>query len=133
MNFKHIGFVMAAAAALLAQGAHAQTPAADTKTRAEVKAETATAKKLGEMAKADNGEGKTKASTTPTKPRAEVKAETAAAAKKGELPKGTEGEGATKASTKPTKTRAEVKAETKDAMKQGTMPNGEGATMPVKK
>ena len=48
MNFKNVASVIAAVSALLAQSAMAQTTP-DGKTRADVKAETAAAKKKGEL------------------------------------------------------------------------------------
>ena len=85
MNFKNAASVVATVAAFFAQSAIAQT-APDAKTRADVKAETAAAKKKGELVSAGEGTTPTdKTAAKSTKPRAEVKAETAAAKKKGEL------------------------------------------------
>ena len=90
MNFKNVGSVIAAVAALLAQSAIAQTEAP--KARADVKAETAAAKKT------PAGEGSPAAATEAksTKTRAERKAETKDAAKAKELTPAGEGPAAPK-------------------------------------
>jgi colicin import membrane protein len=134
MNFKNVGSVIAAVAALLAQGAFAQTATPEVKARADVKAETAAAKKKGEVSPGGEGTPQEKPGAKSTKARADVKAETAAAAKKGELTKGGEGMAQEKPGPKSTKARAEVKAEAAAAKKKGEAPIGEGApAVPVKK
>ena len=134
MNFKNIGSVIAAVSALLAQGAMAQT-AAPGATRADVKAETAAAKKKGELTPAGEGMPQEKMAKKSDKSLAEVKAETAAANKKGELAKSGEGAPQEKMAKKSDKARAEVKAETAAAKKKGDIvPAGEAAApVPVKK
>ena len=120
MNFKVVGSLIAAVAALVAQGAFSQTtPPAS---RADVKAETAAAGKKGELNKPGEGMPQEKASGKSTKTRDDRKAETAAAGKKGELSKPGEGMPQDKAAAKSTKSRAEVKAETADAAKKGQLP-----------
>ena len=134
MNFKNVGSVIAAVSALLAQGAIAQTEAP--KARADVKAETAAAKKAGDAVPAGDSAKQEKMAKKSDKPRAEVKAETAAANKKGELTKPGEGASAQeKMPKKSDKARAEVKAETAAAKKKGdVVPAGEAAApAPVKK
>lgn len=107
--FKKI-VIAAAVAQFLVVSAFAQT------TKAEVKAEAASANKAGAIAKGED----TKAPKAKSeKPRAEVKAEAKAAEKAG-LPKGEEG-AAPKAKSE--KARAEVKKEAKDAAK--AQPKGE--------
>lgn len=132
MNFNTIGYAIAVAAALLAQGANAQTTAPDQKTRAEVKAETAAAIKKGELPKNTDSEGKgqDKAAPKSTTPRAEVKAETANAAKKGDMSKAGEGVAIKEAPTKSTTTRAELKGEVAAAKKRGEQPLEEGSMPP---
>ena len=126
MNFKNVGSVIAAVSALLAQGAFAQTEAP--KARADVKAETAAAKKKGELTPAAEGKPQEKMTKTSDNARASVKAETAAANKKGELTKPGEGVPQEKMAKKSDKPRAEVKAETAAAKKKGdVVPAGEAA------
>jgi len=112
---KSILTLSAVVAALFAsQAVVAQT------TRAEVKAEAASAVKAGAVAK---GEGPAAmAKPKHTKARAEVKAEAAAAEKAGAIEKGPSpdaGKGA-----KSTKARAEVKKEAAEAVKAGEVGKG---------
>ena len=133
MNFKTVASVFAAVTALIAQSAMAQAPV-EGKARADVKAETAAAKKKGELVPPGEGTGQPAAGTKSTKPRADVKAETAAAKKKGELVAPGENAAQQAAGAKSTKTRAEVKAETASAKKKGELvAPGEGTTPPLKK
>lgn len=135
MNFKNVGSVIAAVSFLFAQGAIAQTDAP--KARADVKAETAAAKKKGELTPAGEGMPQEKMSKKSDKVRADVKAETAAANKKGELTKAGEGAPQEKMAKKTEKSRAQVKTETLAAEKKGDVPPaGEAAapaTTPLKK
>ena len=132
MKFKNIGYVVAAAALMMAQGAYAETAASGAKARADVKAETAAALKKGELPRGTEteGQGPTKATAKSTKTRAEVKAETAAAVKTGEVPKAGEGIETKAPMAKSTTTRAEVKAEVAAAKAKGEKPVGEGSTPP---
>ena len=110
---------------LLAVSAFAQT------TRAEVKAEAASANKSGAIGK---GEVTQPAKAKSTAPRAEVKKEAAAAEKAGTIPAGEAGSKDPKAKSE--KARAEVKAETKDAVKKGEIAKGDvpaGAASAAKK
>lgn len=126
MSFKNVGSVIAAVSALLAQGAFAQTDAP--KARADVKAETAAAKKKGELTPAGEGKPQEKMAKTSEKVRTDVKAETAAANKKGELAKAGEGPPQEKLPKKTEKARADVKADTVTAKKKGdVVPAGEAA------
>ena len=84
MNFKTVASVFAAVTALIAQSAMAQAPV-EGKARADVKAETAAAKKKGELVAPGENAAQQAAGAKSTKTRAEVKAETASAKKKGEL------------------------------------------------
>ena len=128
MNFKNVATVLAAVSALFAQSAMAQTAAPVT--RADVKAETAAAKKKGEAV------GAGEAAMPQAKPagksevaRADVKAAAAGAKKKGD--KTEAGEAVTpqgKPAAKSDKARADVKAETAAAKKKGdTLSAGEAA------
>lgn len=93
---------------------------AQDKTRAEVKAEAASAVKSGAVVK---GEGTPNApAAKSTKARADVKAEAKATEKAGAVVKG---EGSASPSGKSTKARAEVKSEAASAVKAGTMDRGE--------
>ncbi|MBL8318735.1 MAG: DUF4148 domain-containing protein [Burkholderiaceae bacterium] len=111
--------LVAAAVAMLSQGAFAQD-----KSRAEVKEETKAAVKAGQT---KAGEGSPTAPAAKSeKARADVKAETKTAVKAGETKAG-EGKPAEKA-PKGEKARADVKADTKKAVKEGTtLPAGEAA------
>jgi hypothetical protein len=97
---------------------------AQAKTRAEVKAEAASAVKSGAIPKGEQAAPEMKAKST--KPRADVKADTKGAVKSGATAKA-EGEKAEGAApmAKSTKARADVKAETKAAVKAGEIPKGE--------
>ncbi len=133
MNFKNVASVIAAVSALLAQSAMAQTTP-DPKTRADVKAETAAAKKKGEVMPAGESAPQQGAGSKSTKPRADVKAETASAKKKGDLVPAGETTPQDKTAAMSGKPRAEVKAETAAAKKKGELvPAGEGTTPPLKK
>ena len=92
MKIKTAASLIAAAVALLAQGAYAADAASAPKSRADVKAETKQAEKEGKLAPA--GEGKS-AITAPAKTsdttRPAVKDATKDAAKKGELTPAGEG------------------------------------------
>jgi len=119
MKIKTAASLIAAAFALLAQGAYAADAASAPKSRADVKAETAAAAKNKELTPA--GEGKPAAPTKAKsdKTRAEVKSDTAALEKQGKLAPAGEGKAAI---TQPPKTsdttRAAVKADTTDAAKK---------------
>jgi hypothetical protein len=115
-------FALAAVAALFT----AQAALAQGATRAEVKADAASAVKAGAVAK---GEGPAAApAPKSTKDRAEVKKEAAAAEKAGKIEKGPSPDAAKDA--KSTKDRAEVKKEAAAAVKSGEATKGEG---PAKK
>jgi hypothetical protein len=97
-------------------------------TRAEVKAQTASAVKSGKttegQATAAEAKGTKPAST---KARADVKSDTAAANKAGAITDGQAAAGEAKGTkAKSEKSRAEVKAETKDAVKKGEISTGQG-------
>ena len=98
---------------IIAVSAFAQT------TRAEVKAEAASANKAGAIAK---GEGSDAPKPKSTAARADVKMEAAAAEKSGTI-----ATGQVSKESKPmsTKARAEVKSETKDAVKKGEIKKGQ--------
>jgi hypothetical protein len=123
------GFAFAAAvSSAFAQTNAASQPAA----RADVKAETRSANKSGQLPAGEaTGADKQKPMAS-SKTRAERKAETLEASKKGEL--GSQGQALYKsnmsqrsATANSTKTRAERKAETKAAAKEGKLPAaGEG-------
>lgn len=89
-------------------------------TRAEVKAEAASANKAGKTIK---GEGSASPEGKSTKARAEVKKEAAAAEKSGTVVKG---EGSASPEGKSTKARADVKKEAAAATKAGAKTGGEG-------
>jgi hypothetical protein len=118
--------VLAAAVALFSQTAFAQE-----KTRAEVKAEAASANKSGQITA---GEAQPKApSTKSDKNRKDVKADTAAANKAGKTMPAGETEPKTP-DTKSNVSRATVKSETASANMSGkTMPAGEGGIAGPKK
>ncbi len=112
------------ASQVFAVSAFAQT------TRAEVKAEAASANKAGDIAK---GQGSDAPKAKSTAARAEVKKEAAAAEKAGTIATGQENTAPKAKSTKP---RAEVKADTKDAVKSGEIAKGQvpaGAASAMKK
>ena len=88
-------------------------------TRAEVKAEAASANKAGAIAK---GEGSDAPKGKSTAARADVKKEAAAAEKSGTIATGQVSKEPKAMSTKP---RAEVKADTKDAVKSGEIAKGQ--------
>lgn len=124
MKMKTALSLVAAAFALVAQGAYAQATAPAGKARAEVKEEAKAAVKAGET-KAGEGAPTTKAGAKSDKARADVKTEAKTAVKAGETKAG-EGTPTTKAGAKSDKARADVKAETKKAVKEGTtIPAGE--------
>jgi hypothetical protein len=81
MKMKTVLSLVAAAVALVAQGAFAQTPAPE-KSRAEVKEEAKAAVKTGQT-KAGEGAPTEKAAAKSDKARADVKAETKKAVKEG--------------------------------------------------
>ncbi len=118
------------AAILVVSQSLALSAFAQDKTRADVKADTASAVKSGAIPK---GEGSApQAAAKSTKARAEVKTDAAAATKAGTVPKG-ELEAASPKPTKNTMTaeekaaaRAKRKAEAAAANKAGTIPKGEG-------
>lgn len=97
---------------------------AQEKTRAEVKAEAASAVKSGAIPKGEQSAPEMKAKST--KARADVKSDTKGAVKAGETAKseGEKAEGAV-AKVKSTKDRKAVKDETKAAVKAGDIPRGE--------
>jgi len=135
MKIKTAASLIAAAFALLAQGAYAADAASAPKSRADVKAETQQAAKKGDLAPA--GEGKmpiTPASKKSDTTRAAVKGDTASAEKAGKLAPAGEGKTAiTPASKTSDTTRPAVKDATKDAAKKGELtPAGEGPTAPKK-
>ena len=99
---------------LLAASAFAQA------TRADVKADAASANKSGTIGK---GQVTEPVKAKSTAPRAEVKKEAAAAEKAGTIPAGEAGSKDPKAKSE--KPRAEVKAETKDAVKKGEIAKGD--------
>lgn len=121
---------LALAAILVATQVFAVSAFAQDKTRADVKADAASANKAGAIAK---GEGSAPAATAKsTKPRADVKAEASAANKAGAVPKG-EASG-DKPAAKSTMTaeekaaaRAKRKADAAAANKAGAIPKGEAA------
>lgn len=90
-------------------------------TRAEVKADAASAVKSGAIAE---GQVMKEPKAKSTAARAEVKAEAASAKKSGAIAKGQAAASAPKAMS--VKSRAEVKAETKDAVKKGEVAAGQG-------
>jgi hypothetical protein len=98
---------------------------AQEKTRAEVKAEAASAVKSGAIPKGEQSAPEMKAKST--KARADVKSDTKGAVKAGETAKseGEKSEGGAMKKTQSTKARADVKAETKAAVKAGEIPKGE--------
>lgn len=104
----------------------AQPALAQTATRAEVKAEAASAVKAGAVAKGEGPAATAKPKVT--KDRAEVKMEAAAATKAGKIEKGPSADAGKDA--KSTKDRAEVKKEAAAAVKSGDTAKGEG---PAKK
>lgn len=119
MKMKIALSLVAAAVAMLSQGAFAQD-----KSRAEVKEETKAAVKAGQT-KAGEGAPTEKAAKG-EKARADVKADAKTAVKAGDTKAG-EGKPAA-AAPKGEKARADVKADTKKAVKEGTtMPAGEAA------
>jgi len=137
MKMKTALTVLAAAAAVFAQGAFAQASAPAS--RAEIKAETAAAEKAGKLTPAGEGPGNlTKApSTSSDTTRAARKAKTLEDRKDGDLiPAGpaTGGKQLRAEEAKPsTKTRAERKAETLKDEKEGKLiPAGEGPGSPKK-
>ena len=134
MKIKTAASLIAAAVALLAQGAYAAEPASAPKTRADVKAETAAAAKNKELTPA--GEGKQAAPTKAKsdKTRTEVKSDTAALEKQGKLAPAGEGKSTTTPAPKTSDTtRAAVKADTTDAAKKKELtPAGEGPGAPKK-
>lgn len=88
-------------------------------TRAEVKAEAASANKSGAIAKGQTTDAPKPKSTAA---RADVKMEAAAAEKSGTIAAGQVSKETKPMSTKP---RAEVKAETKEAVKKGEIAKGD--------
>lgn len=111
-----LSLVAAAAVALLSFGALAQE-----KTRAEVKAETASANKAGKIATGDMDAPTPKPKSTAN--RSQVKSDTAAAEKSGQIATGDLP--AKTAKPKSTASRTDVKAETKAANKAGEIPTGD--------
>ena len=103
---------------VLAVTAFAQT------TRADVKAEAASAVKSGSMTKGDVTVAPKAKSTAA---RADVKNEAAAAEKAGTIAVG-DGAASKDTKAKSVKSRAEVKAETKAAVKSGDIPAGQQGT-----
>ena len=98
-------------------------------TRADVKAETASAVKSGKTSEGQATAAEAKgAKPSSTKARADVKSDTAAATKSHAISDGqaaaADAKG-TKATS--TKSRAEVKTETKDAVKKGEISSGQAA------
>jgi hypothetical protein len=118
-----LSLVAAAAVALLSFGAMAQE-----KSRAEVKAETASANKAGQIATGEQSTPTPKPKST--KARADVKSETKTATKSGDIATGDMP--AKTAKPKSTAARSDVKAETKAANKAGEIPTGEGVGTPKK-
>ena len=118
--------LIAAAVALMAGQAFAQTtPKED---RAAVKAEAAAANKKGELKAGESAPAAPKSDMKSDKKRADVKADAAAAEKKGEIKAGESAPVATKTEMKSDKARADVKAETKAAVKKGETPKAGEAT-----
>lgn len=115
-------FALAAVAALFT----AQAALAQGATRAEVKADAASAVKSGAVAKGEGPAAAAKPKSTAD--RAEVKKEAAAAAKAGKIEKGPSADAGK--DVKSTKDRAEVKKEAAAAVKGGDVAKGEG---PAKK
>jgi hypothetical protein len=103
-----LSLVAVAAVALFSHGAFAQE-----KTRAEVKAETASANKAGKITTGDLDA-----------PVPKPKSTAAAAEKSGQIPSGEQSQKTAK--PKSTANRAEVKSETKAANKAGDIATGEG-------
>lgn len=130
MKLKVTLSLAAAALALLTNNAFAQ--AASAPDRAAVKADTAAAKKKGELLPAGEGMPTTKTEKS-MKSKEEAKAATKDAKAKGELPKTGEAGAAPAATAKSTKTKAEAKAETADAKKKGELAPAGEATPGVKK
>jgi Domain of unknown function (DUF4148) len=119
--------IVAAAAVCLTQAVSAQTPLS----RAEVKAETRSAQKAGQLTAAGEGSPMPSPQIRSDRTRAERKAETLQARKAGELRKAgqePEWKGARVAARTPsTTTRAERKASTLAAARSGQLtPAGEG-------
>jgi hypothetical protein len=111
---------------------------AQTKSRAEVKAETASAVKAGEIPRGEGSEPKAEprrkvSAEEKAAARSKRKAETAAALKAGEIPKG-DVEPEKRVVQKPVSpeeraaSRAKRKAETAAAVKSGEIPRGEAGT-----
>jgi hypothetical protein len=111
-----LSLVAVAAVALFSHGAFAQA------TRAEVKAETASANKAGKITTGDLDAPVPKPKSTAN--RSQVKSEAAAAEKSGQIPSGEQSQKTPK--PKSTANRAEVKSETKAANKAGDIATGEG-------
>jgi Domain of unknown function (DUF4148) len=129
MKFAPSVFTLALISAF-AVTASAQT-AASAPSRADVKAETAAAKKSGTLPM-DAGPDSTKAQSMPKKPkteanRAAVKDDTKAAAKAGTIPSGQESVAGQDMPKKPKSEadRAAVKSEAAAANKAGTIPSGQ--------
>jgi hypothetical protein len=116
MKMKTTLSLVAAAVALFSYGAFAQE-----KTRAEVKAETASANKAGKIATGDMDAPVAKPKSTAN--RSQVKSDTAAAEKSGQIATGDLP--AKTAKPKSTANRAEVKSETKAANKAGDIQTGD--------
>jgi len=118
---------LALAAAIVASQALALSAFAQEKSRADVKAEAASATKAGEIRSGDKPpEKQPKAKSTAARPA--VKADTAAAAKAGKIEKGEAT--APENTAKPTSTaaKADVKKDAAAATKSGAIPRGEAAT-----
>jgi hypothetical protein len=120
MKIKTAASLIAAAVALLAQGAYA-ADAASSPTRAEVKAETAKANKEGKLMPAGDGKPNTPATKSSDTTRAAVKADTAAAEKQGKLMPAGDGKPNTPATKSSDTTRAAVKADTTKLNKEGKL------------
>ncbi len=116
MTMKTALSLIAAAVALMAGQAYAQTD------RAAVKAEAAAANKKGELKPGEAGTPVAKPDPKAAPKRTDVKAEAAASEKKGEQKAGEAAPGGTKAEMKSDKKRADVKEETKAAVKKGETP-----------
>ena len=127
MKMKTTLSIVAAAVALLSQSAFAQT------TRAERKADTASAVKSGESMKAGEGGPAAAKPTQSSKTREQRKSETADAVKAGETPKAGEGGPAAAKPTQSSKTREQRKAETAEAVKAGETPKAGEAPAGQKK
>ncbi|MFZ2652149.1 MAG: DUF4148 domain-containing protein [Burkholderiaceae bacterium] len=119
---------LALAAVLVASQSLALSAFAQDKTRADVKADTASAVKAGAIPKGEANAPQAAAKST--KARADVKADTAAATKAGAIAKGETSAPKPAARTTMTKeerdaARAKRKAETAAAVKAGAIPKGE--------